>query len=241
MAVARSPSASDVAAEPIFAECDALRAGRGGSQRGKCCIARVRLGQEAQRDPAGEEFGLDIGVAGHQAHAWLGDLVGDAGLSVVQCAAAIDAPLRPPIVEVEQDVRLARRIEQHLPGFLAAVLVLGATQPLDTVEPQAGVGLDRVRRNRVEQLAGIAAAFDHGDARRDLLLLVGRQQLGHAQRRPVAPTCRPDRAAVDARAMVSGVSMLPKRSRIFFSTAALSSWSRHADTTRPRRLPRRRP
>ena len=66
--------------------------------------------------------------------------------------AAIDAPLRPPIVEVEQHVGLARRIEQHLPGFLVAVL---AAKPLDAVEAEAGVGLDRVRRKRVEQLAGV--------------------------------------------------------------------------------------
>ncbi len=169
----------------------------------------VRLVQEAQRDPAGQEFGFDIGVAGHQAVLG-GDLVGDAGLAVVQRAAAIDAPLGPPIVEVEQDVRLARRIEQHLPGFFAAVLVLGATQPLDAIEAQADIGFDRARRQCIEQLAGIAAALDHGDARGDLLLLVGGQQLGHAQAPPRSRPCRRDRAACRcARGDVSAVSMLP--------------------------------
>ena len=37
---------------------------------------RMRIAEEAQRDPAGEELGLDIGVAGDQAVLG-GDLVGD--------------------------------------------------------------------------------------------------------------------------------------------------------------------
>ena len=129
---------------------------------------------------------------------FLGDLVGDAGLSGVQRLAAVDPPLHPPIVEVEQHVGLARRVEQHLPGFLVAVL---AAKPLDAVEPEAGVGLDRVRRKRVEQLAGVAAALDHGDARRDLLLLVGRQQLGDAQRSRRRRLVVGIEQPIDARAM----------------------------------------
>ena len=152
------------------------------AQRREMPQGGVRIAEEAQRDPAGEKLRFDIGIAGHQAVLG-GDLVGDAGMAVVQRAATIDAPLGPPIVEVEQDVGLARRIEQHLPSFFPAVLVLGATQPLDAIEAQADIGFDRVRGQRIEQLAGVAAAFDHGDAGGDLLLLGGGQQFGHSKRR----------------------------------------------------------
>ena len=164
---------------------------------------RMWLAQEAQRDPAGEELGLDIGVAGDEAVLG-GDLIGRARLPVIQRAAAIDAPLGPPIVEIEQDVRLARRIEQHLPGLLSAVLVLGAAEPLDAVEAQADIGLDRARRQRIEQLAGIAAPLHDGDACRDLLLLVGGQQLRHAQRRLGGGRIVRIEQPVDARAMNVG-------------------------------------
>ena len=161
---------------------------------------RMWLTQEAQRDPASEELGLDIGVAGDKPMLG-GDLIGRARLSVIQRAAAIDAPLGPPIVEVEQDIRLARRIEQHLPGLLSAVLVLGAAEPLDPIEAQANIGLDRARRQRIEQLAGIAAPLHDRDAGRDLLLLVGGQQLGHAQRRLGCGRIVRIEQPVDARAM----------------------------------------
>jgi hypothetical protein len=109
----------------------------------------------------------------------LGDLIGDAGLTCVQCLAAIDATLDPPIVEIEQYVRLARGVEKHLPGFLVAVL---AAEPLDAIEPQARIGFDRIRRESVEQLAGVAAPLNHGNPGSDLLLLIGGKQLCHAER-----------------------------------------------------------
>jgi hypothetical protein len=54
---------------------------------------------------------------------------------------------------------------------------------LDAIEAQADIGLDRACRQGIEKLAGVAAAFDHGDARRNLFLLIGGKQLGDAERR----------------------------------------------------------
>ena len=137
---------------------------------------QIGIVEEPQSDPAGKEFGFDEIVAGYQPV--LGrDLVGDFRVPVIECAAATDAPLDPPIVEIEQNVGLARRIEQHLPGFFPVLLVLGAPQPLNAVEAQAGIGLDGVGRERVEKLPGIAAAPDDGDAGRHLLLLIRGEQL----------------------------------------------------------------
>ena len=148
----------------------------------KCFSAELGSFEETERDPAGEEFGFDEVVAGYEPV--LGrDLVGDLRVPVIERAAATDAPLDPPIVEVEQNVRFARRIEQHLPGFFPVLLVLGAPQPLDAVEAQADIGLDGVGRQGVEKLPGIAAALDHGDAGRHLLLLVCGEQLRDPERR----------------------------------------------------------
>ncbi len=120
------------AAKPIFAKGNALGAGGDAAQRQEMAQGGVRIVQEAQRDPACQELGFDIAVARDEPV--LGsDVVGDLRLPVVERAAAVDAPLGPPIVEVEKNVRLARRIEQHLPGLLAAFLVLGAAEPLDVV------------------------------------------------------------------------------------------------------------
>ena len=65
---------------------------------------------------------------------------------------------------------------------LATLLVLGATEPLDAVEPQADIGFDGACGERIEQLSGVATALHHRDARRDLLLLRGGKQLGDAER-----------------------------------------------------------
>ena len=81
---------------------------------------RLGLRQKAQGDPTGEELRLNIGVARDRA-VLRGDFIGNARLSGVERDAAIEAPLAPPAFEVDQLVRLARRIEQHLPGFLVAV------------------------------------------------------------------------------------------------------------------------
>ena len=70
------------AAEPIFAERDALRTGGGAAQRQKVAQSGIRVRKEAQRNPAGQEFRLDVTVAGHQAVLG-GDLIGDPRLSVV--------------------------------------------------------------------------------------------------------------------------------------------------------------
>ena len=72
-------------AEPIFAERDALGAGRSASQRNEVAQGSFGSARNRERDPAGEELRLDVGVARHEP-VFLGDLVGDAGLSGVQRA-----------------------------------------------------------------------------------------------------------------------------------------------------------
>ncbi len=88
--------------------------------------------------------------------------------------AAIEPPLLPPAFEIDQLVWLVRRIEQHLPGFLVAIL---AAEPLDAVVQQADVAIGGACGDGVEQLAGVRPALHHGDARRYFLLLCGGQEL----------------------------------------------------------------
>src|ERR1700675_3135473 len=90
----------------------------------------LRLRQESQRDPAGEKFGFDIRIARDEA-VLVGDLVSDASVPGIESGSAVEASLDPPIVEIKQHVRLARCIEQHLPGFFVAIL---AAEPLDAGE-----------------------------------------------------------------------------------------------------------
>src|SRR5918996_507760 len=142
----------------------------------------MRIAKETERDPAGEELRLDEAVARDEAVLG-GNLIRDLRVSVVERAPATDAPLGPPIIEVEKDVWLARRLEQHFPRFLAVLLVLGAPQPLNAVEAQTYIGLDRVCRQCIEQLAGVAAALHYGDARGNLLLFVSGKELGDPERR----------------------------------------------------------
>src|SRR5262245_20282927 len=170
------------AAKPIFAKRDALGARCDTAQRQEVLQRQIGIVEETQSDPAGEEFGFDKVVAGYEPV--LGrDLIGDFRVSVIERATTTDPPLDPPVVQIEQNVGLARRIEQHLPGFFPVLLVLGAPQPLNAIEPQADIGLDGVGRERVEKLPGIATALDYGDTRRDLFLLIGREQLRYTQRR----------------------------------------------------------
>src|SRR5262245_321499 len=106
----------------------------------------VGLVQETQRNPAGEKLGFDICIARDEA-VLIGNLIGNARLAGVERSAAVHATLDPPIVEVEKDVRLTRRIEQHLPSFFVAVL---AAEVLDAIEAQSDIGLDRSEEHTSE-------------------------------------------------------------------------------------------
>ena len=93
-----------------------------GAEREEMSKRRLGLRQKAQGDPAGEELRLDISVAPE----------------IGPCCAAISYAMRgcPELSAMRQLrrrslhqpsrsislVRLARRVEQHLPGFLVAVL-----------------------------------------------------------------------------------------------------------------------
>src|SRR5262245_32366534 len=101
------------AAKPIFGKGEILRTLGGGAQREEMTERYLRLGQEAKRDPAGEELRFDIGVA-RDRPVLRGNIIGDARLPSVECRAAIDAALCPPTFEVDQLVRLVRSVEQHL-------------------------------------------------------------------------------------------------------------------------------
>ena len=186
------------AAEPVFGKSDLLRALGGGAQRQEMPQRRLRLVEEAQRDPAGEELRLDIIVA--RDRPVLGrDHVGDARLPGIERDTAIEAPFAPPPVGIDQLGLLARRIEQHLPGFLVAVF---ASKPLDAVVQKPDIAVGRAGRQRGEQLARIRAAFDHGDARRDLLLLGGGEELCNPERRVGGDVAVGKQQLVDARLVI---------------------------------------
>src|SRR5262245_63281677 len=94
---------------------------------------QIGIVEETESDPAGEEFGFDKVVAGYEPV--LGrDLISDLRVPVIKRATATDAPLDPPVVQIEQNVGLSRRIEQHLPGFFPVVFVLVATQLLNAFD-----------------------------------------------------------------------------------------------------------
>ncbi len=77
MAEARSPSASEVRPSQYSPSAMLFELVAARAQRGEMAHGRMRLVQEAQRDPASEELGLDIGVAGDKPMLG-GDLIGDA-------------------------------------------------------------------------------------------------------------------------------------------------------------------
>ena len=83
--------------------------------------SRVGLVEITQRNPAGQEFRLDIVIACGKAVLG-GNFVGRAWMAVIESGAHVNSPLNPPFVQVEQKVGLKGRIEYNSDIFDAETI-----------------------------------------------------------------------------------------------------------------------
>ena len=76
-----------------------------------------RLAQETQRDPAGGEvlFGAEVFVIRRRRA--VGDLIGQSGVAEIEKLSRDQPPFDPPLIDVDQLRRIARRGVQPLRGF----------------------------------------------------------------------------------------------------------------------------
>ena len=87
-----------------------------------------RLVQEPQRDPAGGELLLGAVVLVRRRRRAIGDFIGHPGVAEIEQLARNHPPLDPPLIEIDEPARLARRREHPSGGLVDLV---GAAQPLD--------------------------------------------------------------------------------------------------------------
>ena len=98
--------------------------------------------QEAQRDPARGEFLLGLVDVARGKGGVARDQIGGAVLADVEHFARQQPPLDPPFVEIVEPVRIARRRQHQLRGFLEFLL---AAQQLDPREHVAGIAMQFAR------------------------------------------------------------------------------------------------
>ena len=103
--------------------------------RAKCAAAVFGIVQEAQRDPAGGEMRIDAVKAPHRGRGFSRDAIGGLCVVLVEQLAHQQAPLLPPLVEIDQRIRTFRRGEDQLAGFFGLVVL---PQPLDARENVSG-------------------------------------------------------------------------------------------------------
>ena len=95
--------------------------------------------------------GVDAVIAARRRGGVARDAIGGLRVVVVEQLAHQQAPLQPPLVEIDQRGRVLRRGQDQLAGFFRLVVF---AQPLHARENIAGVAA-RGRRHRVEQRLGI--------------------------------------------------------------------------------------
>src|SRR6476619_7861164 len=108
------------------------------------------------------------------------DFVGDAGLSCIKCGTTVQPALNPPVLNVEQLIRVIRGGKQQLPSCLVAVVT---PEPLDAIEEESHVSCGGTFGQRVEETARIIVPLQDRDESIHFLLLVRRQKLRDPQRR----------------------------------------------------------
>ena len=172
--------------------------------------------QEAQRDPAGGEMRIDPIDAPHRRRGFSRDAIGRLCVVLVEQLAHQQAPLLPPLVEIDQRLRTFRRAENQLAGFLGLVVL---PQPLD-VARKCIRGRSALRRHRIEQRLGVTGLAQDRCARARDRQVIAAKALGGAQAsRDVVGI----EAVLHANLVVGGVSMPPNISSTRFSTSALAS------------------
>ena len=100
-----------------------------------------RIAGEAQGDPAGMELGLDP-LLGRARRLLARHRVGGLGVAEVEELARHDPALDPPLVAVDQHVRVARRRGEHRGGGL------GLVGPAEVLRPGEDVGRVAAQRRR---------------------------------------------------------------------------------------------
>ncbi len=94
--------------------------------------------EEAQRDPARVEFGVDLRVVRHGG-VFGTDRVGRGGVAGIEHLARQHAPLRPPFIRIDEHGGVARRAP-HQRRRLGDLV--GSAKLLDFREDEAGIGLE---------------------------------------------------------------------------------------------------
>ena len=135
-----------------------------------------RLVEEAQRQPGGVELGLDLMLRGLGAVA-ADDLVGGAGVAVVEELAGDDAALGPPLVAVGEEGRVAGDLGDRRRGLGRLVV------PPEPLRAREGIGAVRPqrRRHRIEERTGLLRVVGRADPRLDQRRVIG----ASARRRPL--------------------------------------------------------
>ena len=153
---------------------------------------RLRIVEEAQRDPSRHEMAFDARVFLGRLGPLRDHAVGREGVAEIEQLARHDPALDPPLLAIIDLGEVAGRGQQHLRGLGDLVLV---PQKVRVQEQIAGV-LARVRRHGVEQFPDIAGLAVERDVRlrdRDVagtepargphrrLVVAGEQPLLHAR------------------------------------------------------------
>ena len=138
-----------------------------------------RLAQKTQRNPAGGKMLLGAVIFVLRRRRAVGDLIGQSGVAEIEQFSRHQPPFHPPLVDVDQFGRIARRGVEPLRGLGNLVV---APQPLNAAEHVAGVAARRLR-HRVEQRLGVAGLIDDrgagfGDGERGGIEMMRRAQSG---------------------------------------------------------------
>ena len=137
----------------------------------------LRIAQETQRDPAGGEVRVDAIKALHRWCRFARNEIGGMRVVFVEQLAHQQPALLPPLIEIDEHVRILRRGEDQLAGLFRLVVL---AQPLHARVDIARVALRRGRYG-IEQRLRIAGLAHHRRARPRNGDLVAAETLGGAR------------------------------------------------------------
>ena len=159
---------------------------------------------------------IDAVIAARRRGGVARDAVGGLRVAIVEQLAHQDAPLLPPLIEIDQSGRVLRHGEDQLAGFLRLVVF---AQPLHARENVAGIVAGR-GRHRVEQRLGVVQPLDHRGARAADRQFVAAEPVGgaHAGFDVVGVE-----ALVHARLVVGAGEQAAEHSSTLLSASALQS------------------
>ncbi len=148
---------------------------------------KARLVQEFKRDPPGSELLLGAEILGRRLCGAVGDLVGGPRVTKIEQFACDQSPLDPPLVGIDERIRVARGRQHPLRGILDLVRV---AQVQNQAEYVSGIVL-RLLRYGGQQILGVARLAVHGGARPRNRDIRGIEVLRCPHRRFIVPDIKP--------------------------------------------------